>query len=216
MIALYDSLLVSILLLNLFALGSSRIHGVIRIVALQGVLLGVMPVLAHPDVGLTEALISIVMIAIKGIVIPKMLFSAMDEVHIRREVEPLIGFLPSVLLGALVTGLSLVFSGQLPLIEAHKGYAGWLVVPTALSTILVGFIQLTSRNKAINQVLGYLILENGIFIFGLLLLQTMPFLVEIGILLDLLVAIFVISIVINHINREFASLDTRKLSLLRE
>ena len=56
---------------------------------------------------------------------------------------------------------------------------------------------------------GYLVLENGIFILGLALLEAMPFLVEIGVLLDLFVGIFVMGIIINHINREFASLDTR-------
>ena len=64
--------------------------------------------------------------------------------------------------------------------------------------------------------LGYLVLENGIFVFGLLLVEAMPFLVEIGVLLDLFVGIFVLSIIIHHINREFASLDTRRLSLLKE
>ena len=65
-------------------------------------------------------------------------------------------------------------------------------------------------------VVGYLMLENGIFVFGLLLVEAMPFLVEAGVLLDLFVGIFVFSIIIHHINREFASLDTRRLSLLKE
>jgi hydrogenase-4 component E len=64
-------------------------------------------------------------------------------------------------------------------------------------------------------VLGYLVLENGIFVFGLLLVEAMPFLVEAGVLLDLFVGIFVLSIILHHINREFASLDTRRLSLLK-
>ena len=64
--------------------------------------------------------------------------------------------------------------------------------------------------------IGYLVLENGIFIFGLLLIEAVPFLVELGVLLDLFVGMFVISIIIHHINREFASLDTRRLSALKE
>ena len=216
MIALFNSLLVLILLLNLLALGSGRIHSVISTVALQGVLLGGMSLLVHEKLSLPDVLVAITTIMIKGVVIPRMLFQAMDEVHIRREVEPLIGFLPSILMGALATALSLMFADQLPLIIIHEGYAGALAVSTALSTVLIGFIQLTSRFKAINQVLGYLVLENGIFIFGLLLLEATPIMVELGILLDLLVGMFVVSIVMNHINREFASLDTRKLSSLKE
>jgi hydrogenase-4 component E len=60
------------------------------------------------------------------------------------------------------------------------------------------------------------VLENGIFLFGMLLVEAMPFLVEIGVLLDLFVGVFVVSIIIHHINREFASLDTRRLASLKE
>ena len=89
-------------------------------------------------------------------------------------------------------------------------------MPASFATVLTGFLLLTTRIKAITQAIGYLVLENGIFIFGMLLVEAMPFLVEIGVLLDLFVGIFVMSIIIHHINREFASLDTRRLSSLKE
>ena len=82
--------------------------------------------------------------------------------------------------------------------------------------MLTGFIMLTTRRKAITQVVGYLILENGIYIMGLALLDAMPFLVEVGVLLDLFVAIFVMGIIINHISREFRSTDVARLSSLKE
>ena len=66
------------------------------------------------------------------------------------------------------------------------------------------------------QVLGYLLLENGIFLFGLLLLEATPFLVEIGILLDLFIGVFVMGIIIHHISREFASTSTEHLTELKE
>jgi hydrogenase-4 component E len=90
------------------------------------------------------------------------------------------------------------------------------LIPASFATVLTGFLILTCRRKAITQVLGYLILENGVFIFGMLLLQAMPFLVEVGVLLDLFVAIFVMGIMINHISREFSSISTDRLSTLRE
>ena len=95
-------------------------------------------------------------------------------------------------------------------------HAGVLTVPASLATVLTGFLVLTTRRKAITQVVGYLTLENGIFVFGLTLAEAIPFLVEIGVLLDLLVAIFVIGIVINRIHREFASLDVTRLDSLKE
>jgi hydrogenase-4 component E len=107
----------------------------------------------------------------------------------------------------------LLFAGHLPLAEAHRGP---LVVPAALSTFLTGFLLLTIRRKAISQVTGYLTLENGIFVFAQLLHEAMPFLVEVGVLLDLVVGIFVMGIVMNHIQREFSSMDTERLSELRD
>jgi len=81
---------------------------------------------------------------------------------------------------------------------------------------LIGFILLTTRVKALSQVLGYLVLENGIYLFSLLLVEAIPLVVEMGMLLDLFVTIFIISIITNHINRAFSSLDTRKLATLKE
>ncbi len=82
--------------------------------------------------------------------------------------------------------------------------------------MLTGFIVLTTRRKALTQVVGYLTLENGIFIFGLTLVEAMPFLVEAGVLLDVLVGVFVMGIVVDHISREFSTIDGDELTELRE
>ncbi len=208
-----NALLVVVLVLNLFALGTSRLVTVIKIVSLQGVLLGIMPLLIETEIGMSVIFTSVAGIALKGIIIPFMMLRAMRDVQIKREMEPLIGFLPSMLLGALATGLALLFSKALPLADEHTTQ---LLVPAALATIFVGFILLTTRVKAITQVMGYLVLENGIYIFGMLLLGAMPLVVELGVLLDLFVAVFVICIIINHINQAFSSLDTRRLVSLKE
>jgi len=210
---LLNAVLVIVLVINLFTLGTSRIQAVIRIVASQGILLGLLPLLVHQHMKLPILLISSVIIAIKGIVIPSIMMVALRDAQIKREVEPLIGLLPSIILGAVATAFAILLANQLPLAEHHNDA---LLVPTSIATVLVGFILLTTRFKAINQVVGYLVLENGIFIFGMLLVEAMPFIVEMGVLLDLLVAIFVIGIILNHINRAFSSLDTRRLVSLKE
>ena len=213
MLPLLDPLLVLVFLLNFFALGVSRLRAVIQGVAAQGILLGLMPLFIREDLEWHLVLVAAAVIAVKGVVIPRLLGYAMREVITRREVEPIIGFVPSLLLGALGTGLALTFAGTLPL---RTDQLGSLVVPAALATIWTGFLILTSRRKAIMQVVGYLILENGIFLFGLLLLGAMPFLVELGVLLDLFVGVLVMGIIIHHINREFASVSTEYLSSLKE
>ncbi len=70
-----------------------------------------------------------------------------------------------------------------------------------MSTVIIGLLVLTTRIKAITQVVGYLMLENGIYIFGLTHAERVPFLVELGVLLDVFVGVFVMGIVVFHINR---------------
>lgn len=199
--------------LNLLALASGRLPSVIRTVAVQGVALGVMPLLieGHPDV--MVALVALATIAVKGFVIPALLRRAMRTANIDREVEPFIGFVPSLLLGAGGTIAGVAGARMLPLLPEH---AGTLLVAGALASIFTGFVLLIGRVKAISQVCGYLILENGIYLFGLLLIHSTPLLVESGILLDLTVGVFVIGIIVDRIQRAFDSLDTRKLTVLRE
>lgn len=208
-----STLLVIVLLLNFFMLGASRVRAVINASAVQGVVLGLLAIFVHARFDLEIVLIALGAVAVKGLLIPRMLLKAMRGAAIRREVEPLVGFMPSLLLCAVTTGGALVFSSTLPLAPQH---AGSLLVPTSLATVLAGFLLLITRRKAITQVVGYLVLENGIYVMGLMLLEAMPLLVEVGVLLDLFVAIFVMGIIINHINREFSSLDTSRLTALKE
>ncbi len=204
--------LLLVILSNFFTLGSARLGACIRAVALQGALLALLPLLAHGVSGHTLVLATGALL-LKGIFIPWLLLRAIREVRIRREVEPLIGFVPTLILGALFTAGAFLFADSLPLVaEHHEG----LFIPASLATLFAGFLLLMSRRKAITQVLGYLILENGIFVFGTLLSEAMPLMVEAGVLLDLLVGVFVMGIVINQINREFSTLNTERLSALKE
>ncbi|MGA2703572.1 MAG: hydrogenase [Isosphaeraceae bacterium] len=213
MVPLLDPLLIVALTLNFVALGVSRIRGVINAVALQGVLLGILALFVHPAIGTRVILLVAVTVGLKGFVIPRYLVHALREANIQDEVKPGVGsFMGSLSLGAVGTGLAMVFSDTLPLAEQHKHL---LLVPASLATVWTGFLMLTTRKRAIMQVLGYLLLENGIFMFGLLLLEATPFLVEVGILLDLFTGVFVMAIIIHHISREFASTSTEHLTELK-
>lgn len=199
--------------MNLVALASSRLPSVIRAAALQGMVLGTLPFLLEEKIQFTLVVVALGTITVKGFVIPGLLRRALRAANIDREMQPLLGFVPSLLLGALATIGAAALAGQLPLRPEH---AKSLLVPGAFATVVCGFILLMVRAKAISQVCGYLILENGIYLSGLLLIHTTPLLVEAGILLDLTVAVFVIGIIVDRIQREFDSLDTRKLTSLRE
>jgi hydrogenase-4 component E len=199
--------------LNLLALGSSRLPTMIRAMSVQGMALGVMPLLIEERIGWRLVLVAVATVTGKGLVIPTLLRRAMRAAHIDREIEPFIGFVPSLLLGAGGTIAALALARLLPLLPEHRGT---LLVPGALASALTGFVMLMGRTKAISQVCGYLILENGIYLFGLLLIQSTPLLVEAGILLDVTVGVFIIGIIVDRIQRAFDSLDTRKLTALRE
>lgn len=208
-----NAFLAFVLLLNFFMLGTSRMAVLIRVAGLQGALLGMMPLVSGHHPSLELVLLCIATVVLKGLFIPNLLLRALRQLQVPRTVEPLFGFVPTLLIAAVGTGLVILFGGSLPLTPQH---ADLLVVPASFSTILTGFLLMILRVKAITQVIGYLILENGIFIFGLLLLGAMPFLVEIGVLLDLLVGVFVMGITINRIARAFDTVDTTELTTLRE
>jgi hydrogenase-4 component E len=212
MISLADQFLVLVLLINFILLGTSRLIFSIRSVAVQGVILGILPGLIHPF-SWHLVWITIVILAVKGFVIPQLLGRAVRTAEIKREVEPFLGYVPTLLLGAVFTALAFSFAGRLPMLPEHQNY---IFVPASIATLMTGFLVLTTRRKAISQVIGYLVLDNGIFIFGLLLAEAMPLMVEAGALLDLLVGTFVMGIVINQISREFSSLDTSLLTSLKE
>jgi hydrogenase-4 component E len=216
-----DLLLILVLLFNFFVLVTNRLPNAIFLVGLQGAAIGMMPLLMHESLDRRVTVLALATVAIKGVAIPRMLFIALRSVGIQREIYPLFGFIPSLLLGLIGTALALLFSSTLPLREPaeHAETASifqHLLVPTSLSTVLCGFLILVTRVRAITQALGYLMLENGIFLFGLLLVEAMPFQVELGVLLDLFVAIFVMGIIIQHISRGFESDSTHHLSALKE
>jgi len=158
-------------------------------------------------------LMVIAAVTVKGWLIPFLFRRASRKVKVDRELSPYMGFTASLVLCALGTGLALMLASNLPL---APGSQYTLFVPASLSTLLTGFILLITRRKALSQVVGYLVLENGIYLFGLMLVEQMPVLVETGILLDLFVGIFVMGIVINHITVAFDSMDTRQLAELKD
>ncbi|MGD0087699.1 MAG: hydrogenase [Verrucomicrobiota bacterium] len=207
-------ILVLVLLTNLKLLGSSRLGASIRVVAVQGMVLGLLPILAHwHELSLHFALLAVGTIAIKGVVFPWFLFRAIREADIGREIEPYVGYAASLATGAVALGVSFWVCTKLPIPENIA--SSWLA-PVSFFSIFAGLFLIVSRKRAVNQVLGFLVLENGIYTFGVGVAARTPFLVEVGVLLDVFVAVFVMGITIFHINREFDHIDTARLSVLKD
>ncbi len=209
-----EALLVLLVVLNLWLLGSARVRSCITAVAVQGVVLGILPLLAPVEGPLWRPLVQAgVSVFLKALVFPWLLLRAVRSVEIRGEVEPYIGFPLSLLAGLGLLGFSLVAATRLPIPGTG---ASALTVPVALFTVLVGLFVIVSRKKAITQVLGYLVMENGIYAAGMALARREPLLVEMGILLDVFVAVFVMGITIYRISREFDHIDTHRLASLKD
>jgi hydrogenase-4 component E len=192
-------------LLTCFALlGTSRIGACIRWLSFQGILFGIVPVIMH-DGGLTirEVFLSAGNIGLKGIIFPWLLLRLRARANYNREVEPFIGFVASILFGILALGLSAWLALEL---KAALKQAPFVMLESSIFLIFVGLFLIISRRNALMQVIGYLVLENGIFVFGVITVVGTPLLVELGVLLDAFVAVFVMGIAILHINIEFGSM----------
>lgn len=209
-----DAIMIIVVLTSLNMLGSSRVRHCIKLLAIQGIALGLLPLFEGGDIpGLSAALFVAVGIALRGIAFPWLLSRAQKRANVRREVEPYVGYGSSLIFGALALLLSAWLSSRLPLpVQPISA----LALPVSLFTGLVGLFLTISRRKAINQALGYLVLENGIFAFGVMLVHGQPMLVELGILLDVFGALFVMGIAMFHISREFDHIDADRLAVLKD
>jgi hydrogenase-4 component E len=194
-------------------LGTSRIGACIRWLSLQGIMFGLVPLIVQDDgFGLRAVLLSAGNIALKGVVFPWLLLGIRARANFTREVDPFVGYVASILFGILALGLSVWLGLQM---KPALARAPFPMLVSSIFLILVGLFLIISRKKALMQVIGYLVLENGIFVFGVITVVGTPLLVELGVLLDAFVGVFVMGIAIFHINREFGSMDIDRLTALR-
>lgn len=211
-----EILLSLFLLTNLTLAGTGRLPPAIRLVAAQGWLIGLLPLFLWnwADAGAPGCriwLVAAVNALVKGLALPTLLLYAVRKVRARREVEPLVSFRVSQLTVFLIVAASLALG---KLLHIHESVACELAVPVAFATMGTGLFLLCSRRKAVTQALGFLVFENGIGVFGSGILLECGLVVELGILLDVFVMVFVLGIAICQISRTFASLDTARMNRL--
>jgi len=206
-----DLALISIVFLGVIILGNNRLRTTIQLFAVQSFILCLVPLMVHP--GFHAVILACGTFVLKVVLMPTLFFWAIRHVSLRREDKPLISYGKTLLLGGFLIGVAFLISSRLDL--PNKEVSD-LLVPCAFSVIMIGFLLLVTRFKAITQIIGYLVMENGIFLFAQLLLEKTPLLVEMGILLDIFVGVLVMGIVVNHINQEFDSASTINLINLRE
>nr|MDA3785375.1 hydrogenase [Deltaproteobacteria bacterium] len=201
----------------LLSLASNRLLTLVKIMAMQGIVVSLIPLFLeyHQDMAMGSILLLQLMILIKGFLIPGLIFMALKKVKIQREVEPIVGYHASLFAGLIFIAISVFIADRMHVSLPAEHV---LLMITAITTLAAGLFLLMSRRKAITQVIGYLMMENGIYLIGTALAKQTHtlYVVEFGVLLDLLVGVMIMGIVLHNINSTFDDVDTALLGQLKD
>jgi len=209
------NLLAALLLLIAFAmLSQRRILTLIHLFAWQGAALAASTFIVAYSTGQDHLYFSAVLtVVLKVILIPWVLHRLIDSLNVKWDVETLINIPTTMLLGI---GLAIF---AFALAEPISQMADTLTRSTlgiALASVLLSFLMMIVRRKAVPQVIGFLAMENGLFLAATSATYGMPLVVELGVALDVLVGTFIFGIFFFHIREQFDSLDIRHMEKLKE
>ena len=207
-----DVLLI-IFTISLLYLGiANRLLTYIRIFAFQGLLLFGVSYIELTEIN-TLNLIFILFetIVFKTIAVPLFMSYVIKKNKISRDTEPFLPNFISLIVLTVIIIVTFILSNAVTASHISKIY---FVV--ALSALFAGLYLIISRRKIITHVMGFLVIENGVFILSLAVGNKMPMMVNIGILLDFFVSVLVLGIFLNRLGDVFAEPDVNKLSQLRD
>ncbi len=210
---LADTALILVLLSVLASFGAGQIPTLIKVVAFQGIVVSLIPLAIGHQLSAGGVVFTVATLVIRGIVIPVAIVLAIKKVAIRRGVEPIVG--PHVsLMAALVLIVAAFFvSSKIDLVVAGRGE---LLLSTAITLLVGGMFLLMSRRNAIAMVLGYMMMENGIYLGGTTLSTRAHHIVEFGILLDVLAGVMLMAVILQNIKVELDDVDTSLLRTLKD
>ena len=213
MIQLTNTALVLVLLSVLAAFGTGRITLMIKMVALQGILISLLPLALGLETTAGNIIYTGAVLLIRGIVIPGAILIAIRKVAIRRGVQPIVGPHVSLLAALLLIVAAFYVSARITLPVPAQNE---LLLPTAITLLVAGMFILMTRRNAIAMVLGYIIMENGIYLSGGVFSTRAHHIVELGILLDVLAGVMLMGVILQNINRTLDDVDTSLLRSLKD
>jgi hydrogenase-4 component E len=207
------NVLLIIFTITLLYLGiAHRLLTYIKILALQGVLLFGIAFIELIQINVANlAFILLETIVFKTIAIPLFLKYVVKKNKITRDAEPFLPNFISLIIITLIIILTFILSNAVADTHISKVY---FVV--ALSTLFIGLYIIVTRNKIITHVMGYLVIENGVFILSLAVGNEMPMLVNLGILLDIFASVFLLGIFVNKIGDVLKDVDVGQLKNLKD
>jgi hydrogenase-4 component E len=191
----------------------NSLNGQVQMFALQSGLLALLAVVvALYDQSIELFIVALVLAILKGGVIPYVLLRAVKRIGIQPNVSPYLGTIAALSIsGALILVAYYVMTPIVTSVPLPTASA----VPLAFAGILVGLFVTVIRRRALTQILGFLMLENSIFLLALLTTYGVPFVVEIGVFLDVLVAVLIMEVFIYRIKENFDTLDVGQMGELK-
>ncbi len=205
----------ALLLLTCFAIvAQRRLSACVDLFALQSVFLAATAALVAFLTDIRHIYVAAALtVVIKAVVIPRILKKVIVRLNVTRELQMNINIPAGLLIcGALVILAFFITQPIIPL--------GFLLtrdsLAIALAIVLIGFFTMIARKKAVTQVVGFLVMENGLFLGATAAAYGMPLIVELGVFFDVLVAGLIIGIYTHRIQGAFDSVDTSKLTVLKE
>ena len=210
---LFDTLSVLILLSSFILMASKRIKSYIKTFRFQSMLIaiaaGIAGVKSIMEEGRIDVLVvCLAIIILKVIYIPNLLNKTYANVDYKVEKD----FLLNIPMLIIVCGGLVVFSY---FSTSTIDGLNTMQVVNSISLILIGLFFMISRKKAIGQIIGFLVIENGLFITAMFATKGMPFIVDIGIFVDMLSAVMIMRVMVFKINEKFDSINIAKLNNLK-
>ena len=204
----------TVLVCAVLVLWLSSVRSVVRVVGAQGVALGIVAMVlgAHDhDAGLIAT--AAVVLAVKGVAIPVFLNRAGGGGALERERRPLVNVPASLVASAVLIVLAFAAARG---VAAFVGTTTGALVPVGVATLLLGFFVLVARRRPLFQMVGLLLVDNGIALVAFLCTAGVPFLIELGVSLDVLLGVVVLMVLAQRLRSEFGDLDLDELQELHD
>jgi hydrogenase-4 component E len=205
-------LFIALILVSKFMiLGSTRLYSSVRAFGIQSFLLACVASVVGISTGKFDLyIVALLTLVIKAAVIPYIFIYIIREIKVKREIDLYVGISPSLIIGGILVVISYYLIRSIDVITELSSFA----LSASMSLVSIGLFVMISRKKAIMQMLGILIMENGLFLGAISLTSGMPLLVELGIFFDVLIGVLIMGILIFRINKTFETIDTDMLKTL--
>jgi hydrogenase-4 component E len=211
---LLDTCAALLLLLSFAMLSQRRIVTLVNLYALQGAVLAAATLLLAWRTGEDHLYVSAALtLGLKVALLPWLLHRLIRKLEVYRDTEPLLNVSGTMLVGLVIVVFA--FSLAQPITELAST-ATRSAIGIALAVVLLAFLMMITRRKAMSQVVGFLSMENGVLFGAMSASYGMPMVVELGIALDVLVAVLVLGVFFFQIRERFDSLDLHHLESLKE